>query len=224
MSWALHGRGWKSATQSAPTARPAGSRTGNPAHAIRPADSLGRDIPPGRPAVASSMISSLAESITNWPNDRSIALGGPADVGAAVQIGPMELFPPAIVTDARGLASAIAASRAMRSNESGAPTRAEPACHEAVVAAADASTGAVRDDDETRASKVDGAERTTLPRWPILPLPRNAFIASDIRKRQGPGIQTTVWHTSAQAGGLLSYPQWPLGSGPGRSQAASMLL
>jgi hypothetical protein len=67
--------------------------------------------------VASSMISSLAESITNWANDRSIALGGPTDVGAVVQIRPAESFPSTMVTDARGLPRAIAASRAMRSKE-----------------------------------------------------------------------------------------------------------
>src|SRR6266704_1763052 len=116
------------------------------------------------------MISSFAESITNWPNDRSIALGGPADAGAVVQIGLTELFQPSMVTDARGLARTVAASRAMRSNESDMPTRAVSACRPmTAVTAAGASWGIMPEGDETRGSTVAGAERTTLPGSPIFP-------------------------------------------------------
>jgi hypothetical protein len=65
------------------------------------------------------MISSLPESITNWHSDRSVALGASPDFGAVAQVCHDEFSRPTMMTDARGLARAIAASRAMRSNESG---------------------------------------------------------------------------------------------------------
>ena len=138
------------------------------------------------------MKSSRAESITNWPNDRSTALGGPAGADVVNQIRPAELFPPAIMTDARGLARASAASLAMRSNESGEPTRAEPASRQGTACSAvGRSSGAVPADSRTSGSTVGGAVRATRS----IPL-CSAYIAQyDIRTGvQAPAIVGTQLH------------------------------
>jgi hypothetical protein len=112
------------------------------------------------------MISSVPESITNWHNDRSIGLGGPAGVGAVAQIRSEAYGSPTIVTDAIGLPRAIAASRATRPNESGWRELAEPirrAATDAGLAAADLSTSTTPGTDATGTWAVSAAERTALP-------------------------------------------------------------